>query len=179
MHFETENRLNMKIKNLLFTLTAGLILVACVNTQQAKKKEKPANVVKVPAQTIIYKTKANFNNLVPVGLSENKKEVVSLPAPTDLLNGNNLRTPIQLHNGYLLDQRGIGPNTAFIKTTYQEYSKRNQPMSSPEILNNIKEADPIVEMYSCKYKGSSGELVDWLNDLIDKGQLSTKCTKLK
>ncbi len=169
----------MKFKNLLFILTAGLFLVACVNTHKAEKKEKPAQVVKVPHQTIIYKTKANFDNLVPVGLSDNKKEVVSLPAPTDLFNGNNLRTPIQLHNGYLLDQRGIGPNTAFIKTTYQEYSKRSQPMSSPEILNNIKETDPIIEMYSCKYKGAPSELVDWLNDLIDKGQLSTKCTKLK
>lgn len=168
----------MKIKNLVLIALASIVIFACKSAQTPQKNDNANQMTPFPGH-IIYKTKANFDNLVPVGLSENKKDVVSLPAPSDLLKDNELRTPIKLHKGYLLDLRGIGPNTAFIKTSYQEYVKKSQPMSSPDILKDLKEVDPFTEMFRCKYQGNKSELVEWLNKLIDDGQLESKCIKLK
>src|ERR1035437_2915807 len=74
-------------------------------------------------EVLVYKTKGNYKNLVPVLLSPDRKRVVSYPGPGDLKTGDEYAVPVLLHNGYLLDRRGVGWHTAFIKLTYEEYSK--------------------------------------------------------
>ena len=67
---------------------------------------------------LVYKTKANYNNLVPVILSDGKTEIVSYPHPKDLIKGSRFPLPFILNDGYLLDNRGIGKNVAFLKSIH-------------------------------------------------------------
>src|ERR1017187_6426884 len=62
---------------------------------------------------VVYKTKANYNNLVPVELTDDKTKIVSYPDPKDVKTENGYSLPSSLNNGYLLDNRGIGKNAAF------------------------------------------------------------------
>ena len=75
--------------------------------------------------TIIYKTRADYSNNVPIILSEDKTVILSYPAPADLKPDGAFSTPTLLKNGYLLDNRGVNANVAFLKMSYQEYSKRH------------------------------------------------------
>src|ERR1044071_4992028 len=68
---------------------------------------------------IVYKTKADYSNYVPVILSEDKSKIVSYPDPKDVQSA----APVKLKNGYLLDNRGINKNVAFLRWTYEEYKK--------------------------------------------------------
>lgn len=99
---------------------------------------------------IIYKTKANYNHLVPVLLNEPKTRIVAYPAPSDLKVDGDLRLPTQLSNGYLLDNKGIGKNVAFTSYTYKEYAARNEAPGIEELMNHIVDNDPLLELYDCK-----------------------------
>ena len=63
--------------------------------------------------TTLYKTKADYNNKVPVTLSEDKTKIVSYPSPKDVFYNGNFAYPTPLAQGYLLDNRGIGKNVAY------------------------------------------------------------------
>ena len=71
----------------------------------------------------IYKTKADYSHQVPVMMDEARTRILSYPAPGDLKMGDGLRLPTLLNKGYLLDNKGIGPNVAFLTYTYEEYSQ--------------------------------------------------------
>ena len=73
------------------------------------------------APVIVYKTRANFYNMVPVTLNQDKDRIVSYPAPSDLYFEGELALPGKLKKGYLLDRRGINVNTVFTSFTYEEY----------------------------------------------------------
>ena len=62
----------------------------------------------------VYKTKADYSHQVPVIMDEARTRILSYPAPGDLKMGNGLRLPTVLNKGYLLDNKGIGPNVAFL-----------------------------------------------------------------
>lgn len=75
----------------------------------------------------IYRTNGDYRDKVPVNLDAARSTVVSYPAPTDLT-----ALPVQLADGYLLDLRGIGPNTAFTSYTYAEilcHEGRTDPLT--------------------------------------------------
>src|SRR5271166_2869627 len=72
---------------------------------------------------LVYKTKTDYNNLVPIILSEDKTIIVSYPDPSDIKVGSVYSLPTPLHQGYLIDNRGIGKNATFINKTYLDYSK--------------------------------------------------------
>ena len=96
-----------------------LIVVAC--TSQKKKKELESKVNYIGAPTIVYKTKRNYSGNVPVMLNATKDTIISYPAKEDLKPNGTWAYPSLLHKDYLLDNRGIGPNVAFLKYSYEEY----------------------------------------------------------
>ena len=113
--------------------------------------------------TIVYKTVKDYNKNVAVYLSEDKKTITGYPAPTDVSSNS---YPTLLKKGYLLDNRGIGKNIAFISLTYEEYASLKQAPSISELENMIIDRDPIKEMYFCGNRGTYSDVSE-LNKLID------------
>lgn len=165
----------MKIKNLFLLL---LVLASCKSNNEIKTKinedmfsEK--NVTHPPV--FVYKTKNNYNNLVPVLLSDDKKEIISYPAPSDLKVGNKLLKPTFLQNGYLLDKKGINKNVAFLKYTYDEYSKFEYPPTLKVLHENILDKEPLLELYNCNIQNNEYVSKNYLNEIINNGELRTIC----
>ena len=129
--------------------------------------------------TIVYKTKANYNNLVPVLLSDDKKEIISYPHPSDLKVGDALALPTLLKNGYLLDNRGIGVNVAFLKITYEEYNKLEKVPTLNELYDLIIDKDPLVEFCNCGNNKVFTNKKNQINKVIENKKLRVICKSIK
>ncbi len=125
---------------------------------------------------IIYKTRNNYDKFVPINLSENKLNIISYPGPYDVFYGGKLAYPTKLVNWYLLDNRGINTNSAFLNITYEEYSKL-QEAPTESFLSMIKDANPFIEIYEC-HKYVSYEKIEKINKLIKENKLWEKCENL-
>ena len=110
-------------------------------------------------------------NLVPVILSFDKSEVISYPDVKDIYFNGNLALPTQLKEGYLLDNRGIGPDVAFLKLTYEEYSRMAVTPTAAALLNMVVDKDPLVEMYQCGTRNQYSDPAGAMDRLIGSGQL--------
>ena len=155
-------------------LAIALLIVPLCNTnivsgQSTAKAAMP--------KALVYKTKADYRNLVAVQLSEDRKSVVAYPDPSDVKNTANGPLPVKLHKGYLLDMRGVSWNTAFIKLTYDQYGKLSAVPSPEQLFAMIVDKDPMTELYSCGPKAAAK--VKDLNSTIDAGKLKKKCTPVK
>ncbi len=98
----------------------------------------PNNIGSDPAshlpKAVIYKTSGEYNNNVPVTLSDDGKQIVSYPAPTDLTDES---TPVTLIDGWLLDRRGVSKNSVFTDYTYEQYRALEQAPSPQELLEHV------------------------------------------
>jgi hypothetical protein len=128
---------------------------------------------------VIYKTRNDYRHNVPVLLSEDKALIVSYPHPSDLLLGDKPALPSVLHKGYLLDNRGIQKNVAFLKYTYEEYSKLKDVPSLEELQKNIIDTNPLTELWDCGECSNFTDLQKQLNEWIDKGMLPEKFKRIK
>ena len=128
---------------------------------------------------IVYKTESDYYNLVPIQLSNNKLSIVSYPSQIDLLKNGVYRLPTKLHNGYLLDNKGIGANTAFLKYTYQEYVNFDSIPQLDSLYNNIIEKKPFIEIYDCGLEIAFKDKINQLNSIIDENKLEEIFVSLK
>ena len=147
--------------------TTIIVLVSCVSMfcggcKTQKNVQNPSVSMALPP-TIIYKTVKNYNQNVAIYLSEDRKTITGYPAPTDVSSQS---YPTPLKKGYLLDNRGIGKNTAFISMTYEEYAALKKVPSITELENMIIDRNPIKEMYYCGTRGTYSDVSE-LNKLID------------
>lgn len=135
------------------------------------------NLFKVPGtafvspHAIIYKTRQDYSKYVPVTLSEDKSKVVSYPDPKDVYFNGQLAYPTRLDKGYWLDNRGIGPNSAFIKLTYAEYAKLASAPTSEELYKLILDKDPFTHIYDMGNRYQYKNEVAELNEIIRKHEL--------
>lgn len=129
------------------------------------------------ATAMVYKTKADYQNNVPVTMDSVRKNIISYPAPTDLYYKGKLAIPTELKEGYLLDNRGINKNSVFTSFTYQEYSKLKSAPGIEILLMHIIDRDPFIELYNCGNRNKFKNEVKELNKLIDKN--FSDCLKLK
>jgi len=127
------------------------------------------------APAVIYKTKGNYFNLVPVMMNEERTRIVSYPDPSDLRQGDRLMTPQKLRKGFLLDNRGINEHVAFLNISYEEYSKLETPPNIYEMSLMILDKEPLAEMYYCGLRSDYKDLIYEMNVLIDRGL--TNCKK--
>lgn len=131
-----------------------------------------------PAPVVIYKTKNDYSQQVPIMLSDDQQLVISYPHPTDLrFSDGNFRYPLPLNNGYLLDRKGIGPKTVFLRRSYAEYAA--QPPDPSTLLSLVIDTDPFQEIWHCNVKTNEKNLIDSLNVLISNKQLPKRCKKIK
>lgn len=82
------------------------------------------------ARAVIYRTSAPADSLVPVGVRGGK--IVSYPAPSDLTE-----QPMSLSDGWLLDTRGINPDTKFTNYTYSAYKALATAPTPDQLLESI------------------------------------------
>ena len=130
---------------------------------------KTSHSVAALPPVVVYKTRKDYNNLVPVTLDVTGTQVVSYPAPADLRRGNGYAVPTELDNGYLLDNRGISIHTAFTSYTYEEYAAMDSAPSIEDIMEHIIDKNPIVEMWNCGQSNRYRDKVTELNRLVATG----------
>jgi len=171
-----------KISNLfVMVFLPGIILFSCskkVAPGGASKDSKPEGIVLATPPCIIYKTKSDYSRNIPVTLSDDKSSIVSYPDIKDIYYKGKLAYPATLDDGFLLDNRGIGPDVAFLSYTYEEYKNLSKTPSSGELMKRILDRDPLLEMYQCGTRYQYSDIEKELNEIIKSGKLNT-CKKIK
>lgn len=113
----------------------------------------------------IYKTNGDYFRQVPVTLNQSRTEIISYPAPSDLLDSR----PVKLDKGFLLDNRGIGVNTAFTRWTYDEYEALPSAPSPEEIMSNLIPDSRVTEIYEMPFTIGTSDAAALCDSLIAKG----------
>lgn len=155
----------------------SLLFVLLVSLFTMCKTNKPVSPVQnATMPLIIYKTKADYSRLVPVQMNKAKDKIISYPAPGDLTFRDKPAIPEKLKHGYLLDNMGIGANSAFTSYTFEDYAQRKSAPALKELMDHIIDNDPFTEIWQC---GSRNEVktMEELNTLIDSGFESCKSMK--
>jgi len=146
-----------------------------VNKSDQEDKEEIVGQKKSVAgpPVIIYKTDEKNFDKVPVTLSGDKLSIVSYPGIKDVYYKGELAYPTKLNNGYLLDNRGIDINSAFINLTYEQYAALESVPPIEELYDMIIDKEPFIEMYHGGSKYNYQDLVKELNEMIDSDKLDT------
>lgn len=163
-------------------LATGVLLVACCGRKQAVERTTsatPANTVAAIAPALVYRTRTNLNDHVPVQLSEDRSSILAYPDPKDVRTDAGFPLPSELGGGYLLDNRGIGPNVAFLRMTYAEYAALDKAPPIAELEAAILDRDPLIELCDCGSRAGYADPVAQLGELVKNNTLTTRCKKLK
>ncbi len=147
-----------------------LLLVVIFTIPSCKQSNKFSKNIIGPV-VIIYKTKKYYNNNVPVILSDDKLRIISYPDIRDIFIDDKFAKPIELNKGYLLDQRGISKNVAFLKYTYQEYSELKETPNYTVLFDLIIDKNPIKKMYNCGNITIDKKSIAKINENIDSNNL--------
>lgn len=168
---------------------AALVIVAflcgCCARKEAPTAAQPTPEVEVRAvavtgpPAIVYRTRVDVGDAVPITLTPDWKEVVSYPHPADLKKGDGHATPTSIGEGYLLDNRGIGPNTVFLKWSYAEYAALPKAPALDELLAAIEHRDPFAEMYDCGPRNQYTDPVKELGEIARTGSWLSRCKRLR
>lgn len=119
---------------------------------------------------MIYKMSGDYAALVPVTLNE-RGELSSYPDPKDL---SEAAKPVALGDGWYLDNRGIGPNTAFLDYTYEQYQALPAVPTHEVLMAHIKVRNAITDLWNC---GTQTRTIEQYKALVAEGFPS--CKKIK
>ncbi len=142
----------------LAIMVTGLMAASC--SSQGDTISKPThyagtdmigNAQARPA-AIVYSTNNDYRHNVAVTLNDAGTLIMSYPDPADVRRTD--PTPIDLGDGYLLDRRGISPNTAFLDITYDEYASLDSTPTADELLRHVVARSPFAEMYALPISAS-------------------------
>ena len=116
-------------------------------------------------QAQIYRTSTDVDALVPVTVNPVDGSLISYPAPSDITGAS---MPVVLHDGWLLDRRGISPDTRFTSYTYSRYHDLLTAPTPEELKASIVPDARVTEIVSLPYK--VGEVTPAMADsLISAG----------
>lgn len=104
------------------------------------------------AHARIYKISGDYADNVPVGYNSRTGQIVSYPAPTDLRDAE----PVSLRDGYYLDRRGVGSNTAFTTFTYSEYAALPAAPDAAQLKEAIIAGARVTELVEMPFAYSPG-----------------------
>lgn len=165
-------------------LFSGIFLVSCSKKSQpvtaatTEIKEQTGGSSMALPPCIIYKTRADYTSYVPVSLSGDKTRITSYPDASDIRKQGTAVYPQPLCGGFFLDNRGIGPDVAFLSITYDVYQAQTKTPSADDLFQQLLDKDPLLEMYQCGNRYQYNDIVRELNQIIDSGKLSD-CKKIK
>ena len=136
----------------LLAIASIAAMTACQSTRENNNVSQENIVVQQPQKNlsmampnaIIYKTKADYSNLVPIMMDDTKTSVVSYPDPVDV---KSVKKPTLLENGFLLDNFGIGKNVVYTDYTFEEYAALEKVPELDEIMQHIIDKEPLVAYY--------------------------------
>ena len=174
----------MRIFLFVIILISLLMAVSCSSVKKNKNKattDKEDSLVldlKSGPPTIVYKTKNDYRENVPVSLTKDKSKIASFPHPRDIQYKGELAYPVELNGGYLLDVRGIDTSVSFLSITYEDYFALKKAPSPDSLFLLIIDDDPLLEFYNCGSRYAFKEIEGDLNRLIDEGRLG-ECACLK
>jgi hypothetical protein len=158
----------------ILILFATILLAGCHCHRNAieekpdvPKSVRPATAVSAPI--LVYKTKKDYAQYIPVIMDKEKTRIVSYPDPSDVYYEGKLAYPTPLENGYLLDNRGIGPNVAFLNYTYEAYSRLKTAPTMEQLMNSMLDKNPLLELWNCGQRNLFKNEIQELNLLIEKG----------
>lgn len=108
------------------------------NKAPAKVKVAPTGGVEAPALNFLpnataFRMSGEYANNVAVTLGPDG-ELIYFPAPTDITADSE---PIELGQGWWLNNQGIGPNSVFTKYTFAEYAALPEVPSVEQIKLSI------------------------------------------
>ena len=149
------------------------IMASCSASRKAENIQNLTKASMPGPKVIIYQTSKDYSQLVPVILSDDKMTIDSYPDVKDIYFNGNLALPTSLHNGYLLDNRGISKNVAFLKLTYMEYSKLAKTPTAAQLMEMIIDRAPLISMYNCGNRSDFKDIVKDLNAKIEAGDFSS------
>jgi hypothetical protein len=121
------------------------------------------------APVIIYKTTSDYTLNIPITMNEAKDRILSYPDPSDVLHKGELMVPVKLKRGFLLDRRGVNPNTVFTSFTYEDYSRLDNPPSLEQLQKSIIDKNPFEAIYRCGDRSEFTDLVRELRKGISRG----------
>jgi hypothetical protein len=148
------------------------------DTITTNKNSDTGKITYIGEQAIIYRTKKDYSKLIPVTLNADKTKIISYPSPGDIIYQGRKAIPVKLKDGYWLDNRGINAHTAFLKITYDDYSKLASAPSLNDMMDMIEDKDPILEIYSLGTRARFKDEKKEMNGIIERGELK-KFKKLK
>jgi len=170
----------MKKIPILLVVIIAITSFSCSNSSQSTSSApiESTGITSTGPDAIIYKTKADYNTLVPVIMNSERTDIVSYPAPGDLKYRGKPAIPTELEDGFLLDNRGITENVAFLNITYEAYIALDKTPSKDELLEMIIDSDPLTAMFNCGKRSGYNNEVQELNTCI-LGSDFSKFKKLK
>jgi hypothetical protein len=169
------------LRSVCFICISVYLLLGCsrhVGSSGENSAMKDGKTSSASPPCIIYKTKSDYSKNIPVILSDDRTRIVSYPDVKDVYFKGELAYPTALNDGFLLDNRGIGPNVAFLSITYDQYSKMLKTPSSGELFALIIDKYPLKEMYQCGTRNMYSDIESEMNRLISADSIKT-FTKLK
>lgn len=149
--------------NLIMKIAAGTLAFAAVACSAQKQKSAdvaaPESTVIADGPTVsplpraqVYKMSGDYADLVPITLDPSGTRVMSYPAPTDVKN----QEPVKLDDGWYLDRRGVGTNTAFTSYTYKEYAALKHAPSTEDLLKHIVPEAKVTEIMTTPFAIGEG-----------------------
>ncbi len=159
---------------IIFAAIGVLIVVSCKSSDKSNKEQENTTTIKqaeASPPVIIYKTKKDYYENVPLVLTDDGKEITSYPSPRDIYYKGKLAYPDRLSDDFLLDNRGIDKNVAFLDYTYEEYAKLETTPSVGILKKHIIDKDPIVAMYKCGSRSNYNNIIEELNKIIESDDL--------
>jgi len=161
----------MRINRKRYLFIIGILFISECTSNKPLNTSSPVNNSSLGPPTVIYKTRKDYYDKVPVTLSDDKTKIVSYPGPGDVYYNGKLALPTRLDSGYLLDNRGINKNVAFLNITYEEYSKLKDGLPMDEMMKRIIDNNPLTVMYSCGSRYKYKDIATDLNRYIDSNKL--------
>jgi len=169
---------------LLIVTVAGVLTCSCsrkvqpITDPHGGSNRQTGGTVMATPPCIIYKTRSDYSHNVAVILSDDKSRITSYPDVSDIVKQGERVYPTALAGGFLLDNRGIGPQVAFLSITYEEFMHYPKTPFSDDLFRLLVDTDPLVEMYQCGTRYQYTDFVSELNQIITTGNFPA-CKKLK
>lgn len=151
--------LSIRLMTLTALLSAGAAMTSCHSSSDVAVAPRPTSDMpgaygNLPGpaalpNACIYRTSIDVDAYVPVTVNPVDGSLISYPAPSDITGAS---MPVVLKDGWLLDRRGISPNTRFVRYTYSQYHDLSEAPSPAKLLEAIIPDARVTEIVELPYK---------------------------